>query len=823
MTKSPVVYKPHEIVRAGANVVAAPYLDPRRRVDMIAPYGSSVAEIVEMALPTLPAAIRDEYARVFIEGELVPRARWERLRLTPKNDNMPTVVVRLAPGNGGMIRSVLSIAVGVAALALGQVWAAPLAAAAGFAGSAAATTVAGGLISATTLLAGTFLINALIPPRKDQSKTGLLDSPTYAIQGFRNSANPDGIIPSVYGKLRFAPPYAALPYSEIINGETYIRALFVVGYGPVAISNIRIGDTPIENFPEVEMEVREGYNTDDPVTLYPKQVLEDRLSIDLNAAYAAVVGAHTRFTATDVEYCTVDISFPSGLFWMHTTVSGSTSTTTPFPLVVTFRISYRLNGAGAWTTLPDWLVAGMTQKAWGASYTITFPARGRYQVKVERLTADLDELNSWLQYDQFVSVSYWVMLRSFRPEYPINFDKPLALIAVKVRGSKVLNGVLDTLNCEASRICKDWEPSAQAWVVQETQNPGSLARYALQGPHCAYPRTDDEIDLVGLQDFHEFCTSKALKYNRVHDFEMSIFDALEDVCAAGYASARDDGEKWGVIINRRQTVTRAHITPRNAWEISGERPYVRTPDAFTVKFYDETNNFKPAERVVPWPGFVGDPQVLESLDLPGVTNPDKIWIGARLAQYETIYRRDIYHATQDFEGAIAQRGDLVRFSYDVLKNTQVSARVKAISGNAVTLDEWVTMEVGTSYAIRIRKMATVDGNDDTSVLRTVQTFDGETNTVILTGAGTAPAVGDLVMFGVYGQESIACIVTKREGTNDLGARLSMVPYAENIFDLIDAEVPPVWDGRYGGPPLGGLGPRLDFSKRTNSQLLPLLG
>lgn len=794
MTNLPVVNAICEIDRVGANVVAATQFDPRRRVDMVAPWGSSVAEIVEFVLPSIPPETARQYVRVFINGELVPVARWSRTRLTPKNGDTPTVVVRIVAGNSGALRAGLSIAVGVAALALGQVWAAPLAAAIGFGGSAVATSVASGLISATTLLVGTFLINALIPPRRDQSKTGTLDSPTYAIQGFRNSTNPDGVIPSVYGKVRFAPPYAALPYTEAINGENYVYALFVVGYGPVEIRDIRLGDTPIDKYKEVEYQVRNGYSSDLPQTIYPKQVLEERLTVDLNKAYSDHFGAHPRFTATDADEFAIEIAFPSGLFWMHTTVVSSTTTTQPLPFAVAFRISYRLNGVGAFTTV-DWTITDLVQKTRTYNYKIRPPGRGRYEVKVERLTQDFDDFNSWLQYDQFVSVSIWTALRSYRPEYPLNFNKPLAVIAVKARGSKQLNGAIDNLNCEASRICKDW--NGAAWVDAETQNPASLYRYALQGPHCAFPRADAEIDLVALQNWHDFCGAKGLTYNRVHDFEASVFDVAEDVCAAGRGSARDDGEKWGVVVNQRQTITRAHITPRNAWDISGERPYLRIPDGFTVKFYDETNFYKPAERVIPWPGFVGDPIKLESIDLPGVTNPDLIWIEARRLQYETIYRRDVYYASQDYEGAIAQRGDLVRFNYDVLKKTQIAGRVKAVSGNAVTLDEWVTMQDAVSYGLRIRKMATVDGADDLSILRTIQTTAGQTNTIILTGAGMAPEPGDLFMFGVSGQESIECLVTKRESTNDLGARLTLTPYAANVFDLVDAEIPPLWLGRVG--------------------------
>lgn len=775
---------------SGARIIAQPWLDGGRRLDAVAPAGSTIFEIVGIAIPGAPEPLLP-HVRVTIGETVIPREMWRSVRPKPTT----IVIVRVAPGNRGALRAALSIAVAVAAIAVGQVWAAPAALAAGF--STFAATAIGSAVTGTVLLAGTFLINSLVPLRQDQAQgAGVASSPTYSIQGFRNVANPDGVVPCVLGKVRFAPPYAALPYTEVVGGETYIRALFLVGYGQTKIRDIKLGDTPIEKFKEVETEIREGLAGDAPVTLYPTQVLEERLSIDLNAAYAATFGPHTRFTASDADEVSVDITFPNGLFWMHTVVTGSSSITYPLPLAVAIRIRMRLNGEGAWTNVIDWSIGAFTQKPWSASYRWKLPARGRYEIEVTRQTADIDELNAWQQNDQFVSVSLWSAMRSFRPEYPLNFNHPLALIAVRARASKQLNGVIDNLNCEASRVCLDWDSGTQTWIEQETQNPAALLRHAMQGPMLAYPLADDDIDLDGLADFHDHCVDKGLAYNRVHDFEQSVFDAWSDIAAAGRASPRDDGERWGVVIDRAQTVVMQHITARNSSGFSGSRDYVRFPDAFRVKFYDETNSGKLAERVVPWPGFVGEPVVTESIELPGVTDPDQVWIEARRRMYELIHRRDVYYATMDFEGACARRGDLVMFNHDVLKRTQRSARVRAVDGAAVTLDDVITMETGKTYAIRFRKLPDSEG-DDLSVLRSVTTVAGEHDTVIVTGSGVLPNVGDLAMFGESASVTKEMIVREVEGAEDLSRRFTLVDHAPQIQTLADAEVPPDWNGRFG--------------------------
>jgi hypothetical protein len=778
----------------GSRVIAVPTFDSARRIDLEAPAGSTVAEIVRLALPGATPALFDQ-VRVTIGDVPVPREFWTAARPKPGS----VVLVRVLPGNGGILRTALSIAVSVAAIALGQLWLGPLLAGSAF-GTAVGLTnaTASALVSGVAMLAGQALLNAVVPLRPDRSKTGLPDSPTYSVQGFRNVANPDGIIPCPLGVIRFAPPYWATPFTEIVGGEVFVTALFVLGYGPLEIRNLRFGDTPIEKFKEVQTEIRHGYGDDAPITLYSKQVLEQRLSVDLNKAYSDQFGAHTRFTAGDVTETSIDLFFPGGMFWMHTEVSKESSKTYPRPFGVAFRISQRKDGIGAWSEVTTWTVAEYKQKEFYATYKWTHPERGRWEIKVERLTPDFDDLATWNQYDQISSRAIWQVLRSFRPEYPVNCEVPLALVAIRAKGSKQLNGVIDDFNCEVGRICLDWDAGGQEWVERETRNPASLLRYAMQGPMNVYPFEDDEIDLAWLQDeFHPFCEDNGLHYDRVHDFESTLYDDMADICAAGRGYPRDDGEKWTVVIDRRQTVTYDHLTPRNSYDLSGERTYIVFPEAFRVKFQDSANSYKQAERVIPWPGFVGVPSRTESIDLPGVCDPDNVWLEARKKQYELIYRRDSWNLMQDAEGQFPARGDLCELNHWALNNTQRSAFVKAVRGAAVVLDDVITMESGKSYAVRIRKLASNDLSEDTSALRTVQTIAGEHDAVFLTGSGQAPEVGDLVMFGEAAKVSEQVLVKELEATENLGVRHTLVPYAPEIFDALDAESPPAWNGRVG--------------------------
>ncbi len=741
-------------------------LDPSERIDLTLPPGSTLAEVAAAAFPGLPPE-RHRLLRIFVDDESVPAIYWQRVR--PKA--CARVTVRLMVGND-TLRTVLTVVVAIAAIVTGQLYLGPLLA--GTFGLSSATWA--GITGVIGTLAGNLLINALIPVRPALGDSSGGGSPTYSIQGWKNVATPDKPIPAVTGLHRVAPVYAALPYSEVIGDDLYVISLFLFGYGPLDISNIRIGETPIDTFSGVQYELRNGYASDEPVSLYPQQVIEDSLQNDLKYNEPT-----SRTTPSDVTESSVDFFFPQGLLFAND--GGDVDST-----FVNFLIEQRVAGSGdAWSTVTTLSVSAATKNPVRRSYRWTHPERGTWEIQITRQTTDHnDDL-------KFSSQSIWSAVRSFRPEYPVNFDKPLALLAVRVKASEQLQGILDNLNADCALLCDSWDGSE--WVpLQQTSNPADIYRWMLQGPAAPVPQTDDEVGLTDLQAWSAFNTSKGLAYNRVHDFESSWLDAMADCCAAGRASPRDSGTQWTVTVDNARTIVDGHLTPRNSRDFSWERSYARLPDAYRVKFKNETDGYADAEMIVPFPNFTDTPQIVEDLDLPGITLPALIWKETRRRQYELTHRPDSFTCTQDFEVLEATRGDMLKLNHDVLIRAQVAGRVLRVAGQGIVLDTRVTMDADKSYAARIRVL-TDDG--ESSLLRSVRTVGGETDTLWLRGDMTGIEEGCLVMFGESGSESIEVIVKEVEAGDDLSARLTCVAHAPEIEALVDAESPPAFTGRYG--------------------------
>lgn len=246
------------------------------RAQVELPAGLSVAELVAAA--GVPLA--DDLV-VYVGDTLVPRADWPATR-PPAG---AAVVVCQVPQGGGDGTKVLRTVALIAVMAVA--WYAGGAVAAAY-----SSTFAGGLAAAGVGILGSLAVNALIPPATPS--VGALSqeraSQAYAWSGTRNRANPFGTVPRVLGRHRLYPCYAAEPYTEVVGDDHYVHLLLDCGYGPLRLDELRLGETLASGFGDaVEVELREGWPTDPPLTLWRQTVLPEAVNVLLTAGTPLVV------------------------------------------------------------------------------------------------------------------------------------------------------------------------------------------------------------------------------------------------------------------------------------------------------------------------------------------------------------------------------------------------------------------------------------------------------------------------------------------------------------------------------------------------------
>jgi predicted phage tail protein len=772
------------------------------------PHGWTVDQIigqmiVEHAIhPGAIPAIRVSLWTADGRESVVPFDQWRYVR--PKAGASVRVhVVPMGGGGGGgggksPIRLVAMLAVMVVAAylapyamgALAQGWFA----ATGVLVSPTAFAIGSGIIGGAITMIGNAIVNAIIPASSAANRdTGSISSygssvstPTYAVTGVRNRANPFGVVPKVYGRRRVYPILAANTYTESQGDEQYFRALFCFGYGPLQIEDIRIGETSIDDFIGVEYETRQGFDNDSPLTLFTKSVAEDSLNITLTQAGSWV----TRTSRANCDELSVDVSLPRGLTKFEN--SGGRSERS-----VSLSVEYASTGTSSWVSVGNIDLTDNTTSAVTGSlrWTVT---NGQYDVRIKRNTDDSSS-------DTIMDKTYWSSLRSITSDYPINMPG-LSLLAIRIKATEQLNGAIDTLNAVCTSMLPIW--SGTSWSAPTTtRNPAWVWCDVLRGSANSVPTDDEDIDLAGVLDWASVCEATSpqgegpmWQYDAVHDKATTVDQMLRDVAAAGRARyIRRDG-KESILRDVAQVTAFQHFTPRNSWGFKSTKSFTNHPHALKCRFINPDQGWQEDELIVYADGYNSDgsggltaASLFEQLDMMHVTNHRQAWREGRYHMYAARLRPALYELTTDVENFACQPGDLVYVAYDVPQWGQWQSRIQSLTSNGsgetltITLDSTVTMEAGKNYVVRIRRT-----DDNSSVLAAVDTVVGESSTLTFTSpilVVSAPSVDDLVLFGEIGEESVRCIVKSVRRGDNLGATMVLVDEAPAVHTSYTGSIP----------------------------------
>jgi hypothetical protein len=872
----------------GKEVIISPKMFSAPKVMMVE-HGMTLRQIANQMYNAsdIPPSCRTYDLIIEVDGEPIGRDRWD---IVPDVKSHVLINVPVHGNGKSPLRTILSIVVVViATFATWYLGGAGGAAAAGWMGAGALgsySALAGVAIST----AGMMLVNAIAPIRPGDlsaASSQYSDSPTYSLSGASNVSNPFGPIPVVLGIHKQYPPYGANPYTEILGNDEYLRMLFIWGYGPLKIENIKIGETLLSSdgntvdgqYDDVEIETVEGRDGDPDLTLIPNIVYQDQIGVELIQADGRLI----RTARPNVDELSIDIVCPQGLALIDDNGARvnftvmvlaeyrevGTSEWTPLTIVNNVGINaqsmhmaglsdgtysfyahktgYITRAAGTAeqtdyyriaeavietqdygdlqkqviTSLTDLAPAGTTGlettlvgdlsvlfaagtvegyvctiKASGSTYSAlrygyrwTVDRTKQYEVAMSRVTADQGSTT-------IVDTVYWSVLRSFINDPPVTYPFPLAMTAVRIRASGQLQGIIDNLSATVSSYAPVWDGSQ--WTGEAvTQNPAALYRLVLMHPANARPRSATQINDAVLGDWNDSCVTNGYKFNMIRDYRSSIWDVLADIATAGRAAPSLNDGTWGAISDTGTQAVVQHITPRNSWGFSAEKTFYDKPHAFRVQFVDEDNDYKTNERIVYDDGYDSSNATLfESIEFPGVTDPDLIWKFGRYHIAQARLRPETYSVYQDFEHLVCRRGSKVRVAHDVVLWGSGWGRVKSLiidEGDAtktagVVLDDKVVMTSGVSYGCRFR----LADADNTSLALSVVTAPGETDTLTfqtLIPTTEGPQAGDMAMFGETDQETAECLVKGIERASDFTARLILVDVAADIYTADTGAIP----------------------------------
>lgn len=745
--------------------------------------GTSVAGMIAAAINAgvLPNDADElDLLRVYVDGEPLPFAspeeRLESLDVVPPAGAEVNLSVEPQGGSNTDARNALSVLVQIAA----YVVAGP----------------AGPLAVAAATIAGNLAVNALFPVVTPSSLGAGRGGAT--LQDAGNPLRRRGMMPLQLGTSREPFDLAAKPYTRLVGQDVWLDVIFGVHYGPCSVSDIKIGETLLSDYPSSEYRI-EQFLTPGPRTsaIYRSRVDQENLSDELDVRTPAWEVHTAQAGAEKVE---LDFTWPSGLGF--TKENG-----TLMHHAVRVEVQWAPVGTETWTAVPipgagsghfgDALPAGVfevfdrTNDAIRRTVEFTVP-NPAVQIKLRAKAYHLDGNDVTRSRETTV----WTALRSIELKPPVT-DEYLSIIVLSVKASDDLNGTLPVVTGVITPHAPVWTGSE--WLDdigdwEPTSNPVALARMLLVGPTAARPLSADEID-ASAETHHELCEARGWSGGYRLADDVTQEDALRILGAIGRFSAYDNGEALCLVPDWEKPLARQVFTGRNVQNYRYTRSFPEPVHALVVEFRNVDVDADWDEVIVYNDGYDADTADLyESQRIEYACTADRayregrVWLAKRQLQVET------HEWTAGADSLASTYGDRVKVRHSSALFGAGEGRVqfRKLSGGLVSgvrLDEAVTMEAGKTYAVDVRRADMVIPGIP------VQTVPGKTRDLTFASplpVDEAPEANDLLAFGETNLVTEDLEIVDIEFQPDDTAVIRAVRYlAEEIEAAETGPIPPL--------------------------------
>ena len=695
MTRDPsLVYCPHPLLpTAGRQLITEPFQPGETIAGYLDRLGLNVA--------TQPLVLR-------LNDRIIPRAHWGEV--CPRSGDLITLRATVhGDGDSNPLRIVLMIAVMVAAVYLGPLAGNMLLGGANLGVAAGVQAFVG---QALIMVGGTMLVNAIapLPQPKMPSLQGQQDSPTYALNGGSNRLRPYQPLPLVLGRHRIFPDLGAQSYTEFHGADQVLFMVFNFGLSDLVLSDIKIGETPIEEYDGVEIQESD---VNGEIDLFPGNV--DTIA---GGQLLAAEGWVTRTSSADATALAVEIS---GAL-MYAGDDG------PANLSVDIAIQYRAVDAAEWSNVRYVTGGGATTSpAVGTVYHVrdgvvanslaghavrisngsTKPvrrtykwrvARGSYEVRVRRVTPDVTDFRA-------TSDMYWSQLRTYQPDSADYYGQKR--LALRIKASGQLQGTISELSAIAEARIPAW--TGVNWVPQPSRNPAWQFLYLARGKADRDGRRvfgallpDARIDIEAIREWGLWCNAKGLTCSLVFDQTMTVAEQLVIVARCGRAAPTWASGKLGIVYDRAALPVTAVFGMGNIIRNTFAVEYVteKLADEIVLQFINPAKDFTPDTVRATVPG-VTRPVSPAFVELFGCDDAQMAGKEANLLAAAHIHRVRRVSWEADFEGLAVDRGDVVSMSHD-LTQWGVSGRLVGGTTTELILDRPVTFTPGLDHYLGLR-------------------------------------------------------------------------------------------------------------------------
>lgn len=592
-----------------------------------------------------------------VNGRPVARTAWRETPLT--GGEIVTLRAALAGGDDkNPLRTLLQIGVLVAAIVVPPLL--------------FTSTWAQGLAGAAIAVGGGLIVNALAPlPLPDQTRSSPVET-VYGLTGGANRARPYEPLLLVLGEHRVFPDLGAVEYTEIVGDDHFLHQIFNFGLGDLAVDDIRIVDTPLDDYEEVETEWGDAQGR---IALVAGNVdTEAGAALD-NTAFVertTAVGTHRigvdltgrLFRVNEGDGAVLGHSIDIEIEWEAPGVAVERRTLTlvhdrQIPLRRT--LTYDLGSARAWT------------------------------VRVRRTTHPDPS-------DRIYDEIAWAALRAYQTD-AADYSGQTRL-GVRIRATGQLSGRLGRLSAMVRQRVPTWDGTR--WTAPRvTSNPAWLFRCYARGVRIAgrlvagVGLAEARIDEASIKAWGAWCEARGLGCNLVLDRARSHADVLTLIAQCGRASPSWQTGRLGVVWEDEGRPATALITPGNivAGSFAVEYATGQAADEIAVRYIEPALDwqYSTLRRLVP--GVTEPPSTTTTITLPGVTSGKQAAMACNLQAARQIYHRRRLSWEMAAEGLSIARGDVVHITHSLIDGG-AAGRLAGGTADRVILNRIVDIGAG---------------------------------------------------------------------------------------------------------------------------------
>ncbi|HEV7284695.1 MAG TPA: host specificity factor TipJ family phage tail protein, partial [Kaistia sp.] len=652
---------------------------------------------------------------VSVNGGPVEPEAWPVTTLLP-DDSLAIVPIPRGGGEGGsknVLRLVAMLAVSIAAPYLGT----QLALAAGFVEGAAGFTTAVSMFTAGVGMAGSMLVNAILPPAMGRMhESGFnteQESPTYGIDGAKNTSTEDVPVPVVYGEFRTAGN--VINRSIVNDGDTqYLLMQVALSEGEIEdVSDIEINDQPLANFTDVDVVWRNGAASQDPIGWFAQTVVPVHRGAAIGTEWL------THRTTQAIDAVRFDVVFPQGLCVVDSQTGAKTEKS------VTFEMRAVNVGTGTVHDLGSHHLTGRQRNPLRRSISpaVEFP-QGVYDIQIRRTTAESTEE---LQPDQVQLTDVNEIVTD-----PVAYVHT-AVVGIRIKLTDQLNGIPGvTFRVKGVKV---WDydaagnPTDHAWSANPALIALDLLTNGSHGARLALSR----LDVQRFLELRDRCTAKGYEFNGVFDFSSNVWDAVRTVLRTGQAQLISSGMRYSLAIDMADEPVMM-FGMGNIVEGSFSTSWLgmeERANEVELSYYDRDDNWRRnTVRVVDDAAYLrGEPQRPTSVTEFGITSHEIAWLSAnRMLAHNRAIRQTVEWEAP-VEAIACTLGDVVLVQHDMPRWGEAGRVAPGSAATRLLLDKPVAMEAGKTYKALLLHAAVHRGQ------RQVRTVAGRSVLVDTLGGG----------------------------------------------------------------------------------------